>query len=365
MHYYIISGELSGDLYGSYLIHALRKHDKDALFTCWGGDYMKKAGGNVVVNLSDLSFMGFWEVFKNSRKILKNLFFAKKHIKDVRPDALILIDYPGFNMQIAKYAKKHNIPVFWFIAPQLWAWNGSRIKKMQKYVDVLFVALPFEQNYFNKRGVKTFYFGHPILDTLPHNLNSDKINKLGKPIIALLPGSRENEVQYMLPVMLEASSRFSDYRIIVLCAPNIARSFYEHLTHGFNVELKFDKDLLPYVHAAVVTSGTASLELTFYKIPQVVCYKLNMISFMLAKLFIRVKYISLVNIIANKLVVEELIQNNFNVDNLQLSIKNILLEKNRKNQITAYESVVKDLGVSGCFKKISQVIYSDLVGIKK
>ena len=365
MHYYIISGELSGDLYGSYLIHALRKYDKDALFTCWGGDNMKHAGGNVVVNLSSLSFMGFWEVLKNSRKILKNLFFAKKHIKDVRPDALILIDYPGFNMQIAKYAKKHNIPVFWFVAPQLWAWHDSRIRKMQKYVDTLFVALPFEQNYFDKRGVKTYYFGHPILDTLSNNIQSNNIKKLGKPIIAVLPGSREHEVKYMLPVMLKSTSIFSDYRIIVLCVPNIERSFYENLTYGFNVELKFDKDFLPYVSAAVVTSGTASLELAFYKIPQVVCYKLSMISFFIAKIFIRIKYISLVNIIANKLVVEELIQNNFNVDNLQLSIKNILLEKNRNNQIAAYESVVKDLGDSGCFKKISQVIYADLVGIKK
>ena len=365
MHYYIISGELSGDLYGSYLIRALKQDDTNANFTCWGGDYMKHEGGDVVVDLSSLSFMGFWEVLKNSRTILKNLFFAKKHIKHINPDALILIDYPGFNIKIAEYAKKHNIPVFWFIAPQLWAWNGSRIKKIQKYVDALFVALPFEQNYFKKRGVKTFYFGHPIVDVLQNNMQHNKINQLGKPMIALLPGSREHEVQYMLPVMLKASSKFSHYRIIVICAQNIARSLYEKLTDGFNVELKFDKEVLPFVTAAVVASGTASLELAFYKIPQVVCYKLNFISFMLAKLFIRVKYISLVNIIAKKLVVQELIQNKFNVDSLVLAIQHILLEKNRGHQIKDYNSIIKELGNPGCFQKISQVIYSDLVGIKK
>ena len=318
MHYYIISGELSGDLYGAHLIDALKKNNANSQFTCWGGGHMQKAGGNVVVDLEVLSFMGFWEVLKNSRTILNNFFFAKKHINDTDPDAIILIDYPGFNMRIAKYAKDRGIPVFWFMAPQVWAWNQNRIKKMKKYIRTLFVGLPFELEYFQKRGINTFYFGHPMMDIIKQTNKHTVDHHLGKPIIALFPGSRVQEVKVMLPIMLKASCDFPQYRFVIICVDHIHRSLYDNLINGLNVELKFDKSILSAVSAAIVTSGTASLELSIYKIPQVVCYKLNLLSFLIAKVFIKTRYISLVNILANKLIVDELIQNNCNVQAITL-----------------------------------------------
>ena len=330
MHYYIISGELSGDLYGSYLIEFLKTQDSNSQFTCWGGHYMQNAGGNLVVDLSSLSFMGFWEVFKNSKTILKNLLFARKHIKQTNPDAIILIDYPGFNLHVAKYAKSLDIPVFWFIAPQIWAWKSGRIKKIKKYINTLFVALPFELEYFRRRGVQTFYFGHPMIDIFRNSKRKPILNQPNKPIIALLPGSRIQEIRLMLPVMLKASCHFSQYQFVIICANNIKLNLYEDLISGFNVELRFNKDIFPFVDAAVVASGTASLELAMYNIPQVVCYKLNPISFLFAKLFSRVKYISLVNILADQPIVEELIQHRCNAINIESSLKSILEENNRR-----------------------------------
>ena len=358
MHYYIISGELSGDLYGSKLISSLKKHDVNSQFTCWGGDYMKAAGGNIVRNLDDLSFMGFLEVLKNSYAILKNYFFAKKHIHNVNPDAIILIDYPGFNLRIAKYAKKLNIPVFWFIAPQVWAWKKSRIKKMQKYIDKLFVALPFELEYFSQHNIKTYYFGHPLLDI--KSTNHDKMEMLGKPIISLMPGSRKQEVKRILPVMLQIIKHFLEYRFVVICVNSINRSFYEDIVEGYNVELKFNQNILPLSEAVLVASGTATLELTLLNLPQVVCYKLNPISYLLAKFFANVKYISLVNILANKIVVAELIQNNFNTKNLIKELKLILSPARKQELIYEYSHIIQQLGEPGCFDKISKEIYLEL-----
>ncbi|MAQ70473.1 MAG: lipid-A-disaccharide synthase [Flavobacteriales bacterium] len=359
MHYYIISGELSGDLYGSKLMCSLKKKDINARFTCWGGEYMKAAGGNMVRNLDDLSFIGFLEVLKNGCSILKNYLFAKKNIKNERPDAVILIDYPGFNLQIAKYAKKINIPVFWFIAPQVWAWKKNRIKKMQKYIDKLFVALPFELEYFSKHNIETYYFGHPLLDVKLHC--NEPIEMLGKPIISLMPGSRKQEVKRILPVMLQVVKHFLAYRFVVICANSINRSFYEDIANGFNVELKFDKHILSLSEAVLVASGTATLELTILNLPQVVCYKLHPVSYLLARFFANIKYISLVNILANKMVVSELIQNNFNAKNLIKEL-NLILSRKRKNEISSeYDTIVKQLGEPGCFDKISKEIYLGLI----
>jgi lipid-A-disaccharide synthase len=358
MHYYIISGELSGDLYGAQLMCSLKKDDVSARFTCWGGDHMKAAGGNMVRNLDDLSFMGFVEVLKNSYSIFKNYVFAKTNIKNEHPDAIILIDYPGFNLRIAKYAKKLNIPVFWFIAPQVWAWKKNRIKKMKKYIDKLFVALPFELEYFSKHNIKTYYFGHPLLDLKSNKYN--KIEMLGKPIISLMPGSRKQEVNRILPIMLQIIEYFMEYRFVVICANSINRSFYEDLVQGYNVELKFDKKILPLSEAVLVASGTATLELTILNLPQVVCYKLHPISYLLARFFANVKYISLVNILANKIVVTELIQNNFNTKNLIKELNLILSPKRKQEIIYEYNNIIKQLGGPGCFDKISQKIYSEI-----
>lgn len=365
MHYYIISGELSGDLYGAYLVDSLREIDSNSRFTCWGGDNMRKAVGDVVVDLNKLSFMGFWEVLKNSRTLLGNLNFAKKHIAEIKPDAIILIDYPGFNLRIAKYAKKLEIPVFWFMAPQVWAWHQSRVKKIRNYVHSLFVGLPFEFDYFKKRGINTYYFGHPMIGIVSENMKKHNMKNLGKPIIALLPGSRVQEIKIMLPIMLKASCNFPQYRFVIICVEHVPRSLYENLIKDFNVELKFNKSILPSLSAAVVTSGTASLELALYNIPQVVCYKLNFLSFLLAKLFAKVNYISLVNILANKLIVDELIQYQCNSQNITSSLASVLEEHNQSNIRCNYEIIVNQLGDSSCFQKTAYVIYSDLIGIKK
>ena len=365
MHYYIISGEPSGDLYGGKLIESLKQYNPDSKFTCWGGNHMDAAGGHIEVNLELLSFMGFWEVLKKSRSIIKKLSYAKYHINKTQPDAVILIDYPGFNLKIAKYAKKIGLPVYWFIAPQLWAWKGNRIRTMRKYIDKLFVALPFELDYFNLRGVQTFYFGHPLIDLIQTRYNQKSYSRLGKPLIALLPGSRKQEIKKMLPIMLGVISYFPQYRFIIICVNSIKRSFYEKMIGELNVELKFSKDILFSVSGAVVTSGTASLELAIYKIPQVVCYRLDFISYIIANFFARVKYISLVNIISNKLVVKELIQYDCSVERIVSELSSVLEESNTSSMIAEYEKIYNIIGPSGSFKQISKLIYSDLLGIKR
>jgi lipid-A-disaccharide synthase len=366
MHYYIISGEPSGDLYGSKLIENLKKHNPNSKFSCWGGHYMESVGGQIVVDLESLSFMGFWEVFKNTISILKNLAYAKFHIKKTQPDALILIDYPGFNLRIAKYAKKIGIPVYWFIAPQIWAWKGNRIRIMQKYIDKLFVALPFELDYFKERGLETFYFGHPMLDIIQSEKQTDAYSTLAaRKLIALLPGSRKQEIQKILPIMLGVLIHFPDYKFVIICTNNIKRSFYENLIGDMNVELKFNKDILSSVSAAIVASGTATLELAIYKIPQVVCYKLDFISFLLATIFARIKYISLVNILSDKHVVKELIQYNCKTSSIVSELSLILKENNASRIVSDYEKLINHIGPLGCFQKMSQIIYSDLLGIKK
>ncbi len=364
MKYYIIAGENSGDLYGSYLMDSLTKYDNDPTFFCWGGDCMEKKGGHMIRRLDKLSFMGFWEVFKNGILILNHLFYAKQHIGQLQPDAIILVYYLGFNLKIAEHAHKIGIPVYWFIAPQIWAWKKKRIKKMRKYIHKLFVALPFELEYFSKRGVNTFYFGHPMIDLVSRR-ESMLGNELGKPIIALLPGSRKQEVKKMLPLMLQVSVNFPRYRFVIICADSISRSFYEHLSQGYNVELQFNKDILRSVFAALVTSGTATLELAIYQIPQVVCYKIDNISFLIARLLVNIKYISLVNILSKKEVVQELIQGDCNVKNIEKSLSSILKASNREQIIADYSGLVKQLGKPGCFERISEIIYSDLLGIKK
>jgi lipid-A-disaccharide synthase len=363
MHYYIISGELSGDLYGSHIIRSLRELNSNSRFTGWGGPNMKSTGCNMVMELDALSFMGFWEVFKNIFLIAKNLSFAKKNIKESKPDAIILIDYPGFNLRIAKYAHRLNIPVYWFIAPQLWAWKKNRINKLKKYVHRLFVALPFELNYFQQRGVSTFYFGHPLLDIINKQYD-DKLKLLGKPIIVLLPGSREQEIKRMLPLMLKVIKYFPNYRFVIICSENISRTFYNDLVGEFNVELKFDKKILQLASGALVTSGTATLELALYKIPQVVCYKLDYFSFLIARFFIKIKYISLVNILSKECVVQELIQNDLNVNNIKNALSLVLQPSSKEVIIEKYNKLISELGESGSFDKLAQNIHSDLSGIK-
>ena len=362
MHYYIISGELSGDVYGAKLIEHLKQIDGNAQFSCWGGKNIEKQGVDMVQSLDKLSFLGFWEVVKNARTIINNFTLLKRSIKSCKPDAIILIDYPGFNLRAAKFAANLDIPVFWFVAPQLWAWKEGRIEYLKKYVDKLFVIFPFELDFFTKQNINTYYFGHPLFDIFKSSIVHKKVLRQ-PPIIVLMPGSRKQEINNLLPTMLLVTKTFTDYRFVVLCVQNVNSAFYEKIVFGYDVELLFDKKILQSAHCALVASGTASLELAFFKIPQVVCYKLNWISYWIAKYFTKIKYISMVNILARKTVVKELIQHDFNVINIQNELAFILDDKNREKIIQEYDEIVNTLGPIGSFQKIANTIYSDLTGI--
>ena len=338
MKYYIIAGEASGDLHGSNLIKELKKLDRSAVIRCWGGDKMQQAGGELVKHYRDLAFMGFWEVIKNIFTILRNLKFCKKDIEQFQPDTLILIDYPGFNLRIAKWAKQKGLRIIYYISPQVWAWKENRVKMMKQCIDKMIVILPFEKDYFkNKWDWEVEYVGHPlveVVDSQQSTVNSQKFSE--KPIVALLPGSRKQEILKKLPVMLEVSRSFPSYQFIVAKAPGVGDDFYSSLLSPFNnVSAVSGKtyDLLMQAKAALVTSGTATLETALFAVPEVVCYKGSSISYQIAKRVIKVKYISLVNLIMDKLVVKELIQHDMNVKNLENELKELLTNENRIGQL--------------------------------
>lgn len=332
MRYYIIAGEASGDLHGSNLIKELRKLDTIATIRCWGGDLMKQAGGDLVKHYRDLAFMGFLEVVKNLGKIMKNLRFCKDDILRFKPDTLVLIDYPGFNLRIAEWAKKQGIVVIYYISPQVWAWKESRVKLIRECVHKMLVILPFEKDFYKKWNFEVEYVGHPLVEVIDnekknvspvHHSADSPLNE--KNIIAILPGSRKQEVEKKLPIMLETVKHFPDHHFIVAKASSLEDSFYEELLRDYpKVRSVRNKTypLLMKATAALVTSGTATLETALFDVPQVVCYKGSAISYQIAKRLVKVKYISLVNLILDKPVVTELIQN-------ELTAENIIKELNR------------------------------------
>jgi len=355
MKYYIIAGEASGDLHGSNLVKEICKLDADANIRAWGGDLMKNAGAEIVKHYKELAFMGFIEVVKNLSTILDNLKFCKKDIEQFQPDVLVLVDYPGFNLRIAKWAKQQGLRIIYYISPQVWAWKESRVKSIRKLVDRMLVILPFEKEFYNKWDYKVEYVGHPLVQVVDEfdkknvplkTTHSGQTNSQ-KPIIALLPGSRKQEIEIKLPLMLEASKQFPNYRFIVAQAPGQQVSFYEKIVAAYsNVEICFQGQtytLLSQAKAALVTSGTATLETALFAVPQVVCYKGSSISYQIAKRLIKVKYISLVNLIMDKLVVKELIQNELNVDNIVTELNNILHDRERIEQIKKDYADLKDL----------------------
>lgn len=346
MKYYIIAGEASGDLHGSNLIKEMRLLDQSAIIHCWGGDKMEAAGAVVIKHYRELAFMGFWEVIKNIFTIFRNLRFCKKDIQQFNPDALILIDYPGFNLRIAKWAKKKGFKVIYYISPQVWAWKENRVNAMKKNIDKMLVILPFEKEYFkNKWNWDVEYVGHPLIEVVEEfRVNSRDPIAIGSgakflelttndsQLIALLPGSRKQEILKKLPVMLEVSKSFPSYQFIVAKAPGVDEGFYNDLLHPYkNVSFVSDQtySLLSQAKAALVTSGTATLETALFGVPEVVCYKGSLFSYLIAKLVIKVKYISLVNLIMDKPVVKELIQREMNVDNLKTELNSILTDTNR------------------------------------
>ncbi len=348
MNYYIIAGEASGDLHGSNLIHALRRQDADAVIRCWGGDKMKQAGATLVKHYSELAFMGFVEVITNLRTILKNLSFCKADILESKPDLLVLIDYPGFNLRIAEWAKKQGIKVVYYISPQVWAWKAGRVKKMKQCIDRLITILPFEKKYFEEKWQwKVDYVGHPLMEEVEkfRQQKEEKIN-IEKPIIALLPGSRKQEIRKKLPVMLNVAQQFPEYQFIIAQSPGLPSSFYDSFMKEFsNVSAVSGKtySLLSQATAALVTSGTATLETALLGIPQVVCYKGNPISYQIAKKLVKIRFISLVNLILDKEAVKELIQDEMNAHQLTTELQDILPGGSKREYILSDYSILRDM----------------------
>ncbi|HTO34670.1 MAG TPA: lipid-A-disaccharide synthase [Flavobacterium sp.] len=365
MKYYIIAGEASGDLHGANLIKALKKEDANADIRFWGGDLMESAGGVLVKHYRDLAFMGFVEVLMNLRTILKNIKFCKQDIEKFNPDVIIFIDYPGFNMRIATWAKQKGIPTHYYISPQIWAWKENRIKDIKRDVDKMYVILPFEKDFYEtKHNFAVEFVGHPLIDAI-HNRKTvsreDFIrenNLEDKPIIALLPGSRKQEIKKKLTVMLSVVKDFADYQFVIAGAPSQDFEFYKTFLKDQNVSFISNKtyDLLSHSYAALVTSGTATLETALFKVPEVVCYKGNRISYEIAKRIITLKYISLVNLIMDKEVVKELIQNELNTKNLKTELQKLLNPEYRKNLLHEYDLLEEKLGGTGASEKTARLI---------
>jgi len=330
MRYYLIAGEASGDLHGSNLIKAIHEQDANADIRCWGGDRMQAAGATLVKHYRDLAFMGFVEVLMHLRTIFKNIDFCKQDILNYKPDVLVLIDYPGFNMRIAEWAKKQGITVVYYISPQVWAWKESRVKNIKRDVDKLLVILPFEVDFFKKWQYDVTYVGHPLIEVISHERDNVPVRSISsKPIIALLPGSRAQEIKVKLPIMMQVVKDFPDYQFAVAQAPSQPDDVYNECIGAAHVLLvKNDTyNLLKQSAAALVTSGTATLETALFGVPEIVCYKGSPISYYLATKLIKVKYISLVNLIMDKPVVKELIQAELNEANLKTELNKILFDK--------------------------------------
>ncbi len=369
MKYYIIAGEASGDLHGSNLIKALRHEDPNAVFRAWGGDLMENAGAALVKHYRDLAFMGFVEVLMNLKTILRNISFCKKDIEAFQPDALLLIDYPGFNLRIASWAKREGIPVHYYISPQIWAWKEGRIKNIKRDVDEMYVILPFEEDFYEKKhGFPVHFVGHPLIDAIAERplISLDSFREENglddRPIIALLPGSRKQEISKMLEVMLTVVEDFQEYQFVIAGAPSQEESFYRAFIRKENVHLLLNKtyDLLSVSYAALVTSGTATLETALFKVPQVVCYKGSRISYEIAKRVIKLDYISLVNLILDKPAVTELIQTEFNTTRVKQELKRILDEYHRAVLFLDYYDLEMKLGGKGASAKTAKLIVDSM-----
>jgi lipid-A-disaccharide synthase len=361
MKLYIIAGEASGDLHGSNLIKALKIKDADLDIHCWGGELMENAGATLVKHYRDLAFMGFAEVIANLGTILKNIKFCKENIEEFAPDALVLIDYPGFNMRIAEWAHERGIKVFYYISPQIWAWKQNRVHKIKRVVDRMHVILPFEKPFYDKFDYDVEFVGHPLLDEIVGETNSDKdkaesfrkeFSLDDRPIITLAPGSRKQEISRMLPVMNEVAKRFPDYQFVIAGAPSQLVEFYQEFADS---DLKIihgrTYDLFQHSIAGLVTSGTATLEAALFRLPQVVCYKAGWISYWIARQLVKLKYISLVNLIMDQQIVTELIQHDMNADRVESELKAILSEKVQLKMKQDYDQLHTLLGGPGASER--------------
>ena len=369
MKYYIIAGEASGDLHGSNLMKALYEEEPNADIRFWGGDLMQNVGGTLVKHYRQLAFMGFVEVIFNLKTILNNIKICKKDITNFQPDVIIFIDYPGFNLRIAKWAKGLGMKTHYYISPQIWAWKENRIADIKRDIDKMYVILPFEKSFYeDKHHFPVEFVGHPLIDAI-HNQkpidatvfrNENQLNE--KPIIAILPGSRQQEITKMLSVMLSVVNDFPDYQFVIAGAPSQEFAFYEKFISNENIKFISNKtyDLLQNATAALVTSGTATLETALFKVPEVVCYKGSWASYQIAKRIVTLKFISLVNLIMDKEVVTELIQEDCSNKRIREELKKILESTHRSTILKEYELLEEKLGGIGASKKTAKLIVADL-----
>ena len=371
MKYYIIAGEASGDLHGANLMRALQQQDPQASIRFWGGDAMKAVGGTQVKHIKDLAYMGFIEVATHFRTILGNIAFCKKDIENYHPDAIIYIDYPGFNLKIAKFAHQRGYRNFHYISPQLWAWKKGRITSMRRDIDRLYCILPFEKAFYERNNFpQALFVGHPLLDAVARFKASDTQHS-AKPIIALLPGSRKQEVSKMLPEMLKVVPLHPEYQFVIAGMSLLGDDFYRNVIQNksYEVEIWYDKtyELLTQSHAALVCSGTATLETALFNVPQVVCYKANPLSIAIARHFVgkRVKYISLVNLIADAPVVCELIQNDFNIETLDAEFRKAADNlQPRQNILSGYAALFAKLGNAGASERVATDILKNICNLR-
>lgn len=369
MKYYLIAGEASGDLHASNLMKALKEKDPNAEFRFWGGDLMQEQGGELVKHYRELAFMGFAEVIANLKTILRNINFCKEDISKFQPDVIIFVDYPGFNMRIAKWAKEEGFRTHYYISPQIWAWKENRIKAIKRDIDQMYVILPFEKQFYEeKHNFPVHFVGHPLIDAIADQnlVDAKKFKKEhdlnDKPIIALLPGSRKQEITKMLEIMLSITADFPDYQFIIAGAPSQDKDFYKGFIKKNQVKLVMNKtyEILSLSHAALVTSGTATLETALFKVPEVVCYKGSFISYHIAKQIVKLDYISLVNLIMEREVVTELIQRKFNKNSLKRELTKILEDDQRTKIYEDYYLLEQKLGGKGASKKTAELIFDTI-----
>ena len=370
--YYIISGEPSGDLHASNMMKELLLLDNTIQFRFWGGDLMADvAKQKPIKHIKDLAFMGFVEVAKNIRTIFKNIKLCKQDILNYKPDVLILVDYPGFNLRIADWAKKQNIKVLYYISPTIWAWKENRVEIVKRACEKMFVILPFEVASYKKHGYGAQYVGHPLLDAIEQEKNKLPTreaffanNKLEeKPIIAVLPGSRKQEINLMFTIMLDVIPHFKEYQFIIAGTTNLPQEAYQPaIDKGIKVVFNQTYALMHHAHAGIIKSGTSTLESALFRLPQVVCYKGGAVSFAIAKMVVgdRVKYISLPNLILDKPVVKELIQEELTSENLKKELNTIIAGKARETMLLEYDGLITLLGNSGASKKVATEIYNHL-----
>lgn len=362
MKYYLIAGENSGDLHGANLMKEIKCLDTNANFRFCGGDLMLHQSKNICLHVKQMSFMGFIEVLMNIRTISKNMKQVKKDIESYNPDALILIDYPGFNLRMAEFANRLNLKVHYYISPKVWAWKSSRIKKIKAFVNQLYLILPFEEAFYKTHNYQAKYVGNPLLDAISEWKTKEQTPiKTEKEIIALLPGSRKMEVENMLPIMLKSVENIKGKTIVIAGVTTLSKSLYEKInSEGHQIVFDNTYQLLSQAHAAIVTSGTATLETALFNVPQVVCYKAHPLTIWIAKQLVKIKYISLVNLIMNEEVVKELIQNNLNPKTIYKELKQIIQGNKREEMLSKYKVLNTKMGKPGASYRVAKNIVSDV-----